>query len=303
VRLVACPGCHIQYDVSTVAEARFRCSCGLVVENVEALGRDATARRCGSCGAAIEPKVRECPYCRAALVHDATALRLICPECFSRNDEAYRYCIHCGVEFRPQPVPGTTPEISCPACGEPLHVQSIGGVPVRECSRCAGLWVPGEHFDSLVKRAMETARAHPVRGLGILPQRAAQVSESKVAYRRCPVCEQPMHRKNFGRRSGVILDWCGEHGTWLDAQELEQVAQFVLTGGLEESERRRAEEAAQAAAAASQPVRPVEMDAWVLAQSVLGSRPGRRGKRSFEATVGYELGSSVGAFLRGLLGK
>ncbi len=298
MRLVACPGCHIQYDVSTVREARFRCSCGLLVENVEALGRDATARRCGSCGAAIEKESRECPYCRAAILSDLTRFRLICPECFSRNDEAYRFCIHCGVEFRPQPVPSSAAGIACPACGESLTAQGIGGVPVRECARCAGLWVPGQHFDALVKRAMETARASPTRGLTAAAKHVAQVSETKVAYRRCPECDQPMHRKNFGRRSGIILDWCGDHGTWLDAQELEQVAQFVLSGALEESERRRMEEAA----AARQP-QTGEMDAWILARSALSGEPLPPARSHLAPTVSFEMGSSLGAFLRGILGK
>jgi hypothetical protein len=43
-----------------------------------------------------------------------------------------------------------------------------------------------------------------------------------------------MQRRNFGRRSGVIVDWCGSHGTWLDANEMEDVAAFVLGGGLEQ---------------------------------------------------------------------
>ena len=41
-----------------------------------------------------------------------------------------------------------------------------------------------------------------------------------------------MQRKNFGRRSGVVVDWCGSHGTWLDANELEDIADFVAAGGL-----------------------------------------------------------------------
>ncbi|RIL01515.1 MAG: hypothetical protein DCC71_17510 [Proteobacteria bacterium] len=44
-----------------------------------------------------------------------------------------------------------------------------------------------------------------------------------------------MHRKNYGRRSGVIVDWCGPHGTWLDADELEQIAGFIAGGGLREA--------------------------------------------------------------------
>jgi hypothetical protein len=44
-----------------------------------------------------------------------------------------------------------------------------------------------------------------------------------------------MHRKNYGKRSGVIVDWCGPHGTWLDADELEQIAHFIAGGGLRDA--------------------------------------------------------------------
>jgi hypothetical protein len=40
-----------------------------------------------------------------------------------------------------------------------------------------------------------------------------------------------MLRSNYKRSSGVILDECRQHGTWLDADELEQVAGFILAGG------------------------------------------------------------------------
>jgi hypothetical protein len=40
-----------------------------------------------------------------------------------------------------------------------------------------------------------------------------------------------MLRRNFRKSSGVILDVCGEHGSWLDADELEQITGFILSGG------------------------------------------------------------------------
>lgn len=261
-----------------------------------ATGHDSQVRRCGACGASVEGTARACPYCRAGLVADATRLRLICPECFTRNDEANRFCAHCGVEFRPQAVPSGDRELPCPVCHEALTLQGIGGVPVRECARCAGLWVPGEHFDALVKKAMESARATPTRGLTAAVGRPPGVVDHEVTYRDCPECGQPMHRKNFGRRSGIIVDWCREHGTWLDADELERVAAFVLSGGLEQAERAHAEAAAaEAAAARARAARPEDREAWILAQTTLGGGwPATRG------TTGGA-GALIGAFLRDML--
>jgi len=55
--------------------------------------------------------------------------------------------------------------------------------------------------------------------------------QQKIHYRKCPVCEQFMQRRNFRKASGVIIDRCNQHGTWLDADELEQITGFILAGG------------------------------------------------------------------------
>jgi Zn-finger nucleic acid-binding protein len=41
-----------------------------------------------------------------------------------------------------------------------------------------------------------------------------------------------MHRRNFARISGVIVDECRGCGTFFDAGELEDVLAFVRSGGL-----------------------------------------------------------------------
>jgi len=51
-----------------------------------------------------------------------------------------------------------------------------------------------------------------------------------------------MHRRNFGRSSGVIVDVCAVHGLWFDRGELPRVLAFVAGGGLERAEARRREE-------------------------------------------------------------
>jgi Zn-finger nucleic acid-binding protein len=279
VRLVACPTCHVQYDVSTRAEARWRCGCGAVIENVTPVGKDAEVRRCGACGAAVTATDSTCGYCRAPLALDRTRLRLVCPECWVRNDERTRFCTHCGVRFDPQLLPAAEGSGACPACAAPLRAQGIGGVPVRECPRCDGLWVPGDRFDALVERAKESATQRPSSGVERARRTAARPVLGPVRYRKCPDCAQPMHRKNFARRSGILLDVCGEHGTWLDASELEGIAEFILAGGLAEAHRRAAEEATRQAATSA-----VERDAWIRVHT--GGIDSSAWPNSGEPTVG-----------------
>ena len=40
-----------------------------------------------------------------------------------------------------------------------------------------------------------------------------------------------MQRRNYRKCSGIILDVCHSHGTWLDADELEQIAGFIVEKG------------------------------------------------------------------------
>ncbi len=42
-----------------------------------------------------------------------------------------------------------------------------------------------------------------------------------------------MNRVNFGRLSGVIVDACRGHGTYLDAGELHRIVAFIQSGGLD----------------------------------------------------------------------
>ncbi len=53
-----------------------------------------------------------------------------------------------------------------------------------------------------------------------------------MRYGRCPRCGSIMERLNFGRRSGIVVDACREHGTWFDQGELDAALEFVRDGGL-----------------------------------------------------------------------
>jgi Zn-finger nucleic acid-binding protein len=113
-----------------------------------------------------------------------------------------------------------------------LAPRSLAGLAIHECDGCRGLWVPAASFDALVAHARTREHAQASDGLG--PETPAHPRPATaVTYRKCPVCRQVMNRKNFGRISGVIVDWCRADGTWLDASELEAIGAFVAGGGLE----------------------------------------------------------------------
>lgn len=233
MRLVVCRSCHTQFDVTTVDLPAFACPCGTMVQNARHLAVDAEIRRCGSCGAAVENTAAACTYCASPVVRDQRQLSLVCPECYARNVEATRFCTNCGVGFRPQPVQLGEDTRSCPACEATMTTRTIAGIVVEECPQCSGLWIPDDGFDALVTRALAVYRERPRADLAaVRSPRDERRFQSTVVYRRCPVCRNAMCRKNFARRSGVIVDWCGMHGTWLDADELEHIAAFVLRGGV-----------------------------------------------------------------------
>jgi len=250
LQLIACPVCHSQYDVSQVLTPQLACRCGETLENRPLRAVDAVIARCGSCGAQLRGDVESCAYCDSAVVRDPDKLSLICPECFARNAEQSRFCVACGVAFAPQPLPVEGRELPCPACESRMPPSQVAGIAVNECPGCHGLWVAGDHFDALVRRAAQARE-----------QRAATADAPRVKrgnpfhqdlhYRRCPECDQFMLRTNYKRSSGVILDECHKHGTWLDADELEQVAGFILSGGRTSPALEAEHEAAQREAGAA----------------------------------------------------
>jgi Zn-finger nucleic acid-binding protein len=116
-----------------------------------------------------------------------------------------------------------------------------------ECASCHGLWVDTATFDRI---CTDREKQSAVLGGATELFRPGQ-SLQPVRYLKCPECMELMHRVNFAKCSGIIVDICRGHGTWFDRDELQHIVQFIRTGGLEfqrekekselESERRRME--------------------------------------------------------------
>ena len=244
MKLVACLHCHAQYDVTHVDAKSFACRCGEELDARPPQGVDRAVQRCGACGALLTEGAQRCEYCRSAVIRASDGPSLICPECYARNLDGCRFCTACGVSFAPSPVPGEALELPCPCCGALMPVREVGRIAVNECLGCHGLWVPDGHFDALVQRAIDAQARRTAADPPAQPRvQGANPGATRVTYRRCPACEVIMNRHNFQRRSGVIIDVCKPHGTWLDADELEQIGGFIRSGGLATAQLRETERA------------------------------------------------------------
>lgn len=259
-RLVACPQCGLQYDVGArPVGAQFHCSCGEILTVVAAEPHQAEVVRCAACGAPREGDRGACGYCGADFTLHERDLHTICPNCMARISDRARYCHHCGTLIAPVASAGFETARPCPACGDvsQLVSRSLGGeeITVLECGRCAGLWLGNEIFEHLERRARRAAASVDGRPpeAAELPPAAGPGERRSVHYRPCPLCGSLMHRRNYGRRSGVIVDTCRQHGLWFDQGELEAIIDWIRRGGLdraEDEERQLAAEDERARAAA-----------------------------------------------------
>jgi Zn-finger nucleic acid-binding protein len=236
-RLTRCRACHRQYDVSRRAVGTsFHCRCGTLLE-VEAIeGHDATVVRCSACGGPRQGKSPACGYCGSDFTLHERDLHTICPNCLARISDRARYCHHCATLIAPQGTGGSETDRQCPACKEPSSLVSrgLGGdqLSVLECGHCAGLWLSKEVFSHVETRAQQAATASD-HGPPSPARRPSQDNREPARYRPCPVCGVLMHRRNYGRKSGVIVDTCQEDGLWFDSEELDAILEWVRQGGLE----------------------------------------------------------------------
>jgi len=238
-RLVSCPACHQQYDASgRSVGARFHCRCGELLTASGTPPHTAAVVRCSSCGGPREAGAQACGYCGADYTLHERDLHTICPECMARISDRARYCHRCATLIAPQGTAGEVTDEHCPACGEVSRLvsRSFGGerLSVLECGRCAGLWLGNAVFKHLEERAQRQSPSidvGPPHGAS-RPAAMASGSADAARYRPCPVCQRLMHRRNHGRKSGVVVDTCQQHGLWFDQGELAAILGWVRQGGL-----------------------------------------------------------------------
>ena len=261
--IVECPGCRRRYDVTgRPPGTRARCRCGEVFQLPDA-PRTAATLNCPECGAVCPPDRDRCAYCKAVLAIIA------CPRCFGMLFRGSKHCVHCGAEVdvpaRAMP-DGTATPLACPRCTgggktENLIANLVGGTLLDECAACGGVWLNRAALEQVLA---ERDRPDILHAAGArFTTASAPIAQEQVVYLPCPECGTRMRRHNFGRKSGVIVDTCKDHGTWFDRDELRRVIEFVQSGGLEAARQAEVEELkrqAEAERAAARTTGPIMID-------------------------------------------
>jgi Zn-finger nucleic acid-binding protein len=189
-----------------------------------------TAFNCPNCGAAVAPDCRSCSYCKSAI-----AVR-VCPSCFGSASVGMTHCPHCGAEVA-NSEPEEADAFRCPRCEANLAPIRVGKHTLQICNQCGGLWVDKSAFQAICSHEEEQEAVldfrSEVSALPLTPR-----PQKRRAYIPCPKCGKLMNQKNFSNCSGVILDWCRDHGSWFDKDELRQIVTFIRNGGLRKARER-----------------------------------------------------------------
>ena len=181
---------------------------------------------CRYCSAPVDRRKDYCDYCRARVEKD----------------------LHFGVEQR---IYEPDSKRTCPDCNTTLttiDLQVEGKFLIEKCNDCKGLFFDPGELEMLLDHTVSNVYHVDHDRLDELSKENFQARPKDFKYRKCPVCQVIMRRRNFGYKSAVIVDQCPSHGYWLDEGELSQLQNWRKAGGSIRQEKKEVEAAKQASA-------------------------------------------------------
>ena len=105
--------------------------------------------------------------------------------------------------------------MQCPKCKSDLQKTSRRGIEVDYCTKCKGMWLDIDELDQLEDIAFDV---DDWKGTLVF-------STSPTEYK-CPHCNSPLKRFRY-RLYDLELDYCQEHGFWLDEDEDKRVLELM----------------------------------------------------------------------------
>jgi len=210
-------------------------------QEVEVEPQELTTSFCQKCGNSVYGD-GPCEICSAAYVQDANdASAGLCPGCGNEVEDIHD-CPICQTGHGRRRAPRSAcNRILCINCTLPMDDQDWDGVPVRICDSCQAALFPPKALEQILDKLRETTEkldyADVVKDLQAA--RDARGTVKDVRYRNCPDCNKPMSRVNYDKTSGIMLEHCGHHGTWVEQRAFTELSDWITRGGDQLAERAR----------------------------------------------------------------
>ena len=112
----------------------------------------------------------------------------------------------------------------CPTCNARLRTSTRESISVEACGAGHGVFLTADALTAALRdRTNDRSAAEEESAVSQQSAASAEALEASHAPRACPACATPMQVRIFAYESGVPIDVCSEHGTWLDEHELERI--------------------------------------------------------------------------------
>ncbi len=172
---------------------------------------------------------------------------MVCSYCGSRLDVDLQGWSHLQAQ-------GLSTTLQCPDGHGPLETLGLPGaaaaggavtpITLGRCPGCLGLFLPLGALEQLLDQTVAPVWRVDQQLLDRLAE-TPRAESAPLRYRPCPSCGELMNRSLQGKRSGVVVDRCRDHGLWLEAGELRQLLEWARAGGALLDQERREEEASE----------------------------------------------------------
>jgi len=234
-----CPGCGNEIEAGqecpVCADRRERKK--LDIDHVE-------TSLCPGCGNTLYG-AGPCPVCNSdrAPRRRSPARRTLCTGC-GNEIEIGEECVICasGRGGRPKRKPVRADgAILCISCEVPMEEQDWDGVAVRVCPGCQAMLFPPSALERVLNKLREATE--PIDYVEVVREFKDRYKTRRIAgtvrYKHCPVCDEMMVRRNYSGASGIVLDWCGDHGHWVDQNSFAELSDWITRGGDQIASRRK----------------------------------------------------------------
>lgn len=164
--------------------------------------------KCKSCGASLPLKTTICQYCGISNDIDLRGFH----EYTINIPESDRICPSCNISMKT------------------LDLKIGDHFYIEQCDKCFGLFFDIGELERILDESVSKNYSIDFKRLKNI-EKEFQI-EDKIVYKKCPVCQELMNRKNYGTRSGVVIDICSDHGIWLNGGELRKLMEWKNAGGM-----------------------------------------------------------------------